>query len=199
MELSAYPVHKSSLLGLTSTEYPTIGIGFSGSYRRWSFYAVSFHEASDKALYLSQFEENVSCKVLSRENISCTIFNTSVSTTKNSALYMIPTLAVSFGHEKKFKFDLTPYTWGFNTNVSGYTYTFSYNYSKSIRMKLSAEVQTKAVYTHVDPLYKGPIAEFSPSVKWKSYKIQVRSIYQFTGQHFIYDLSLRKVLSFSQL
>jgi hypothetical protein len=197
MELSAYPVHKASLLGLTSTEYPTAGVGVSGSYGRWSFYATSFHEVSATNVFLSQFEENISYRVFSSENISCTIFNTSVSTTKNSAIYMIPTLAVVLGRKMEYKFDLTPYTWGFNTDVGGYTYTLSYNYSKSIRRELDLDIQTKVVYTHVDPPYKGAIAELSPILRWKSWKVQIRTIYQFTGKRFIYDLSFRKCLSFN--
>lgn len=197
MELSAYPVHKASLLGLTSTEYPTVGVGFSGAYGRWSFYAISFHEVSATNVFLSQFEENISYRAFSGEKISCTVFNTSVSTTKNSAIYMIPTLAVAVGNKKEFRFDLTPYTWGFNTNVGGYTYTISHNYSKSVRRELDLDMQTKGVYTHVNPLYRGAIAEFSPAFKWKFWKLQIRTIYQFTGQRFIYDLSLRRSLSFN--
>ncbi len=198
VELSAYPVHKASLLGLTSTEYPTFGVGLSGAYGRWSFYAISFHEVSATSVFLSQFEENISFRAFSGENISCTVFNTSVSTTKKSAIYMIPTLVLALGHKRDFRFDLTPYTWGFNTNVGGYTCTFSHNYSKSIKSELDFDIQTKVVYTHVDPLYKGAITEFSPALRRKSWKLQIRTIYQFTGQGFIYDISFRKYLPFAR-
>ena len=67
---------------------------------------------------------------------------------------MLPTLAVVFGRKMEFRFDLTPYTWGFITYIGGYTYTLSPNYSQSIMLELDLDIQTKVVYTHVDPLYK---------------------------------------------
>ena len=117
LEVSVFPVHKASLLGLTSTNNPTIGIGFSENYCRWSFHTITFHKTSNKGLVLSQFEQNVSFRAINKKNISCTVFNTSVSVAKNSALYMIPTISVGIGNLKSLKFDLTPFSWGFNTNV----------------------------------------------------------------------------------
>lgn len=198
LELSAYPIHKASILGLTSTEYPTLGIGFLGRYGSWSFYGITFHEISPDGLVLSQFEGNLSCRVFDKPKFSCTVFNTSVSTTKNSALYMIPTVSLGFGANKNFKLDLTPYTWGFNTNVAGYTYTVSYNNSKQVNDKLSLGFESKLVYTKINALYEGPIGEFSPVIRFKSLRMQCRSIYQVTSNRFIYDLNIKYYLRFRE-
>ena len=88
VELSVYPIHKASLLGLTSTDSPTLGVGFKGSYANWSFYSLTFHELTNAGLVLSQSESNLNYKILENEKFKISVYNTFVSTVKNSALYI---------------------------------------------------------------------------------------------------------------
>lgn len=197
-EISTYPAHKASLLGLTSTDYTTIGTGFSGQYARWSFYASTFHETTPEGLVLSQFEENISCKLVHKNRFECTLFNTSVSVAKNSAVYMIPTLSFAWGKTYRLKTELTPYTWGFNTDVAGFTYSIMYCCSSQTKKSLQTGFCSKAVYTNVAPLYNGFIGEFSPYLQYRSVRMQCRAIYQFAHEHFIYDLGIQINFKLSQ-
>jgi hypothetical protein len=196
VELSVYPIHKASLLGLTSTDSPTLGIGFKGSYANWSFYSLTFHELTNAGLVLSQSESNLYYKILENEKFKISVYNTFVSTVKNSALYMIPTVSIGIGASKNFNIDLTPYTWGFNSNLKGYTYSAMYNLDKKINSDFNYGFLSKAVYTDIRPVYSGFIGEISPFLKWKSYSVQTRFIYQFSHQHFVYDLNIKKVINF---
>ncbi len=194
IEMSVFPIHKASLLGLTSTESPTFGIGFIGSYAKWSFYSITFHEINKLGIVLSQSESNLNYKIIENNRLKVSVFNTFITRADNSALYMIPTVSIGVGKSKNLYFDLTPYTWGFNTDVKGYTYSALYNFDKKLNNNLNLGFLSKLVYTDLQPVYKGVIADFSPFLKWKSYKIQSRFIYQFSSQRFIYDLSFRKTI-----
>jgi hypothetical protein len=196
IEVSVYPIHKASLLGLTSTDYPTMGVGFKGNYANWSFYSITYHELNNSLPILSQSESNLNYKIFEKEKLKMSVYNTFVSTVKNSALYMIPTLSIGVGKEKKLYLDLTPYTWGFNTKVKGFTYSALYNFDKRINNDFECGFLSKVVYTEIQPVYYGLIGELSPFIKWNSYSVQSRFIYQFSHQHFIYDLSIKKAINF---
>jgi hypothetical protein len=194
IELSTFPIHKASLLGLTSTKNPTFGIGFKGSYSNWSFYSVTFHELTNAGFILSQSESNLNYRIFDNEKLKVSVYNTFISTVKNSALYMIPTVSVGVGALKNLYFDLTPYTWGLNSDVKGYTYSALYNFDEKLSSNFNCGFLSKVVLTDLKPVYTGCMVELSPFLRWKSYRIQTRMIYQFSHQHFVSDLSVKKVI-----
>ena len=196
LDLSAYPLHKASLLGLTSTDHPTWGLGFSGAAGRWSFYGISFHEISPAKVFLSQFETNISYSLVEFRPVKCTLFNTAISAAKDAAIYMIPTISLAWGKSRRLKTDLTPYTWSLYSDIAGFTYTLSYEWHHRMAKNRSFGFQTKAVYTKIRPQYDGGIGEFSPFFSFKNFKLQGRMIYQFASQKFIYDVSARAAFKF---
>lgn len=195
IEISAFPVHKASLLGLTSTEFPTVGIGFNAAYKKWSFYGTTFHETAPDYVVLSQFESNFTYTIVDGERFRLNIFNTAISASRNNAIYMIPTLSIALGKLKDFRVDATPYTWGFNTAVEGYTYSLLYDNFFLKNKKLQYGFQSKLVYTNLKSIYKGVIAEFSPFLTFKGYRFQTRMIYQLSTDNFIYDIGIKKQFS----
>ncbi len=196
-ELSVYPIHKASLLGLTSTEHPTHSLGYFAKFNHLSFYVNTFHEYITGMSVLSQAEVNLSYTCIENESFSCTVFNTSVSRAKDSALFMIPTISIGLFKTKSFKIDLTPYTWGFHTPVKGYTYAISYDYSKLIN-EISVGCLAKCIYTKIDPVYNGMMTEFSPRIKFKNSLIQSRLIYQFSTHTFVYDVCIKQCIPFGK-
>jgi hypothetical protein len=193
IELSAFPVHKASLLGLTSTEYPTFGAGFYGQYGRWSFYGITYLETMPEYVVLSQFETNIMYRVFETSKFRLSAFNTAISSSRNNAIFMIPTLSLAIGKNKTLKIDATPYTWGFNTNVAGFTYSLLYDKSFNLkRNNTFAGFQSKLVYTSINPLYKGFIEEFSPFWSKNNTRIQTRFIYQNAHNHFIFDIIIKQ-------
>jgi hypothetical protein len=197
IEVSLFPVHKASLLGLTSTENPTLGLGFFGKYNKVSFYVTTFHEYKPNLLILSQSEVNLNYKCIDNESFLCNIFNTAVSRSKDTTLFMIPTVSLGLFKTKSLKIDLTPYTWGFHSQVKGYTYALSYDYSKLIN-KISVGLYSKCIYTKIDPVYNGIMVEFSPRIKFKNSLIQSGLIYQLSSHTFVYDVCIKQSISFGK-
>lgn len=198
VEFSLFPIHKASLLGLTSTENPTIGSGFFCNYHRWSFYGTTFHEFMHDAIALSQFESNLTYNFYDGRNFGFSVFNTAISSGKTNTVFMIPTLSFAICKEKALKVNATPYTWGFNSRISGYTYSLLYDRRFGWNSKnLNFGFQSKFVYTLIHPTYTGLIEEFSPFLILEGVRLQTRCIYQNSTNHFIFDIGIQTHLNFN--
>lgn len=191
IDLSVFPVHKASLLGLTATENPTFGVGFWYNKSKWLMSFNVYHEEIKNIVFLSQFETQLTCNIIDNERFGVLIQNISVSMAKGNTIFMIPSVILGVGRDKALKLNATPYTWGFNSGIHGYNYGVQYDKTfAGKKTQINFGFNNKLVYANLTS-YKGFIGEISPFLNWKYLSLQTRCIYQFSLQKLIVDINLR--------